>query len=414
MILAGSDRQAVTLAGEVWLVMCGAVWLVLFALSMLGIQWSRATLLAPLLIVFVLILAVSRHTFREIVWPRLGWQNLIDLFTLVLVAGYVRLATAAQPVETDYLTIWGVTGKEFWLHRGIHWHFLATTQNPNTHVDYPILVPLVYAGAALLGGAWPVRMIGAITAAFGLSALLVVRGMLAGETPKLARAIATAVLVPVLFSPFFGLAEGPLIAYAVAGLLFVRRGIRDANPASVTRGAVYLGLAASCKAEGLAIAGAVIVAMLASRAWKLLPRLWPALALPLPWIVLVRVHDLTGTHVRGGMLSRVVARLADPAPLIAAFHHTSPGQSLFWIGALAACAIGWRRVVTSERFLAVVSILIPLSFIAAYLGSTYELDWLVRWSWDRIIRQVMPVVALLALFSIRDRFPMENRHASDT
>jgi len=450
MIFAGSDLRAVTLAGEAWLLGCGAVFFVLFVLSMVGIPWS---LLALLIGMAILVLGFSvprvlgssgrsspdtrgpEHP-RTLMWPRLAWPNLIDLLTLAMIAGYVRIATIAQPVETDYLTIWGVVGKEFWLHRGIHWDFLATTQNPNTHVDYPILVPLLYVAEALLGGAWPERLIGAITAAFGIAALLVVRGLLADDMPKLGRAIATAVLVPLVFSPFIGLAEGPLVAYALAGLLFIRRGMRtraggeagtyiEPHPprslaplgmtearASITRGAVYLGLAASCKAEGLAIVLAVIVAMAVSRAWALLPRLWPAFAIPLPWILLVKLHGLASTHLQSGMFERLASRLADPGPLIRAFLDYPPGRPLFWIGVALACAIGWRRVATQERLFAIVGILQPLFFLGVYLVSAYDLDWLVHWSWDRIIRQAMPVVALLALFCIMP-FVIALTHASE-
>jgi len=420
MIFAGSDRRAVTLLGEAWLLGCGAAALVLFALSIVRIRWSLPALLVGMAILTMVswflgssvprFLGRNRATEpprtrgteepRNRTWPRLRWPNLIDLLTLALIGGYIKLATVAQPVETDYLTIWGVEGKEFWLHRGIHWGFLATTQNPNTHVDYPILVPLVYDAQALLGGAWPERMIGAVTAAFGIAALLVVRGLLADDMPKLGRAIATAVLMPVVFSPFIGLAEGPLVAYALAGLLFIRRGMRDANAASVTRGAIYLGLAAFCKSEGLAVVIAVVVAMVISRAWKLLPRLWPALVIPLPWMILVRAHGFTNTHLKSGMFERLTSRLADPSPLFRALLDYPPGRPLFWLGVAAACAIGWRRVATSERLLAIVGILQPLFFIGVYLASAYDLDWLVHWSWDRILRQAMPVMALLALFCI--------------
>ncbi len=266
-------------------------------------------------------------------------------------------------------------------------------------------MPLVYVAQALLMGAWPERAIGLITAGFGIAALLVVRGLLADEMPKLARAAATLVLMPLVFSPFIGLAEGPLIAYAVAGLLFIRRG-------NLTRGAIYLGLAACCKNEGLPIIAAAFIAMIAAREWKNLLRLWPMFVIPLPWQILIRVYHLTTVdHLQSGVLERLASRIANPAPLLRALADNPVGNPLFWLGVAAAIAIGWRHVM-KERVLAFVALVQPLFFIFIYFITSRELDWLIRWSWDRIIRQAMPVAALLALFCILP-FVIALPHASE-
>jgi hypothetical protein len=400
--------KAITLLGEAWLLLCGAVWLVLFALSMVGIPWS----LTALLIVLVLVsLPAIRHLPSAIQFPRLAWPNAIDLITLALIGGYLKLATVSSPVETDYITIWGLEGKEFWLHRGIDWHFLQTNLNPNAHVDYPVLVPLVYVAQALLMGAWPERAIGLITAGFGIATLLVVRGLLADEMPKLARAAATLVLMPLVFSPFIGLAEGPLIAYAVAGLLFIRRG-------NLTRGAIYLGFAACCKNEGLPIIIAVVIAMMLTRhpspsaRLRMTARLWPMFVIPLPWQILIRAYHLTTTdHIQGGVLERLASRIANPAPVLRALADNPVGNPLFWLGVAAAIAIGWRQV-AKERVLAFVALVQPLFFIFVYFITSRDLDWLIHWSWSRIIRQAMPVAALLALFCILP-FVIALPHASE-
>ena len=395
LAIPATERRLVTLAGEAWLLGSGVAAAVLFVFSLVGLRWSF-TLFAGTLAVIAIGAALLIRRPLAIEWPRLGWENLIDLGTLLLIGGFVRIATIAPPVETDYLTIWGLDAKEFWLHRGINWHFLATTVNPNAHVDYPLLVPLVYDVQALAANAWPEQSIGLITAMYGIAALLVVRGMLAGDMTKLARAASTAVLMPVVFSPFIGLAEGPLIAYMLAALLFIRRG----NAPDVTRGAIYLGLAASCKNEGLALLIAVVVGMIVARKPRLLPRLWPALAIPLPWLIIVRVRGFTTDHLESGILDRLLTRLGDPAPIFRALLAHPVGRPLFWIGAAAACAIGWRIVAKSERFLAAIAILQPLIFISVYFITSRSIDWLVRWSWDRILRQSMPVIMLLALFCI--------------
>ena len=372
--------------GEAWLLLTG-----LAALLLLFLPWSPWTLLLALPVLYVgqASACPGRAEARPTLW------NLFDLITLTLIAGYTKLALAAPPIENDYLLIWGVKAKEFFFARGIDWPWLESPINHTAHPDYPILLPLVYDAYALVTGGWSDRWIGIITVAYGIAALLVVRGMLAEELPKPWRAIATAALMPLVFSPYVGMAEGPLIAYALAGLLRIRRG-------DTLRGAVFLGFAAFTKNEGLTLIVAAAVALIAARRWKELPRLWPAVAIPLPWLVLRAMHGLQTDLLVPGVMERLFARIADPWPVFAAMARHPAGNALFWLGVAAACLLGWRSVVTRERFLALTIVLQFLFFLAAYFVSPRDLDWHVQWSWERIVRQLMPVLALLAIFALRD------------
>lgn len=365
-----------TRLGEAWLLVSGTA-----ALLLLLLPWSAWTLLLALPVLYVL---------RDARRPALNAWNLLDLVTLALIGGYARLALAAPPAETDYLVIWGVKAKEFFYARGIDWAWLEHDLNFTAHADYPILLPLVYDAFALVSGGWNDRWIGIITAAYGVAALLVVRGMLADELPKPWRVVATAVLMPLVFSPYIGMAEGPLIAYALAGLLFVRRG-------ETLRGAVYLGFAAFTKNEGMTLVVATALALVAARRWRELPRLWPALAIPLPWLVLRTIHGLQTDLLAGGIAERLFARLADPWPVFAALQRHPAGSVWFWLGMAMLCVAGARRLVTRERFLAVAIVLQLLFFVAAYFVSPRDLEWQVQWSWERLVRQLMPGIALLAI-----------------
>ncbi len=373
--------------GEAWLLGC-----VVAAFLLVVFPWSRITVLTALAIT---LLGKWWRSHRS----PIGWHNLLDLLTASLVGGYIRFATIAPPVEFDYLSIWGLKAREFWLAGGINTAFLQQTHQPNIHADYPLLVPLIYDAQALLLGRWDDQEIGLITAAFGVAALLVVRGLLAEELSPWARAFATLLLMPLVFSPFLGLAEGPLIAYSVVGLLYVRRAMKQDDAASALRGAVYLGCAASCKDEGLMLIVAVALGLLVGGAKRLLPRLWPAVVIPLPWLVWRQLLDLTPLHLQTGIIDRLLARLADPMPVFQALVQHPPGQALFWLGFVAACVIGWRRV-RSEHLLATVCALQPLFFIGTYFLTPRELDWHVRLSWSRVLRQTMPVMALLAVFAL--------------
>jgi hypothetical protein len=385
--------------GEAWLLATGIVALVMLVLSMLGVGWSAWTIGIASVIVF----AVATRWIAKIpaTTEPLSWWNLGDLITIALLAGYTRLALAGPPTDPDFVLIWGVKGKIFFVERGIDWDYLTwPLHNFTSHNDYPVLLPNLYGAAALCMGGWSDRWLGAFNVLFGLAALLVVRGCLADEVPRPVRVLTTALLVPLLFSPYFGIAEGPLVAYSIAALLLIRRG-------ETLRGAVYLGLAAFTKNEGLALIAAVALALLASSIWRYrdVLRLWPAVAISLPWIVLIRVHGLTHDLAGGDVVSRIFERVSNPGPMLALMQQHPAGSLLFWISILLACALGWRALLEEERFLAAAIALQFAFFIAAYLASPYDLGWHIRWSWERIVHQLMAAVALLAVLVNRSALP---------
>jgi hypothetical protein len=410
LALPGGTRRVHALLGEAYLLGAGAVWLVLLALSLTGVGWSRLTLLVGLALLAAIAgawLAISPPSNAEEggLIARHGWVGLpsvVDLFTLLLLGGHALLATVAPPFENDYLLLWGVKARVFFAAHGIDWRFLETPLNVTTHPDYPLLVPFVYDVQAILHGAWIDQGLGLTTFLFGLAALLAIRGLLADELPKLARAIATAIVMPVVFSPYIGLAEGPLIAYATVGLLYVRRGIRDARRADVLRGALFLGLAASAKNEGLAFIGAVVLGMLAAKAFRLLPGLWPAIAIAVPWVVIHRLRGLTVDLAAEGIGTRLAGSLANAATVIRVLAAHPVGQPLFWAGAAVACALGVRRIAGRERFLTVAIAVQLLVLIGIYFITPRGLTWHVETSWDRVVRQLMPAVAVLAILAVYD------------
>ncbi|HEV2719873.1 MAG TPA: hypothetical protein VG323_07615, partial [Thermoanaerobaculia bacterium] len=65
-----------------------------------------------------------------------------DAITLLTLAGYAKLATAAAPAEFDFLGEWGLKARVFFVARGFDWEFLEHALNRLVHPDYPPLVPL--------------------------------------------------------------------------------------------------------------------------------------------------------------------------------------------------------------------------------------------------------------------------------
>ncbi|HYC59573.1 MAG TPA: hypothetical protein VEK79_08400 [Thermoanaerobaculia bacterium] len=403
------------LLGEAYLLGAGAATFVLFLLSLTGIPWSRTTLVAGLFLVALLAaLMASRRGAPRPTMPALSLANIVDGFTAALAGGHFLVATAAPPIESDYLLLWGVKARMFLAAGGIDWSYLEAPLNITAHPDYPLLLPFLYDTYAIIYGSWPEAWAGFVTFAFGLAGLLVLRNLLADEMPKLPRAIATLILMPVMFSPFIGIAEAPLITYATIGVLYVRRGIAKASRGEVVAGAVFLGLAAWSKNEGLALIFAVALGMIIARRYGLLPALLPAVAINLPWLVIHRLHGLRVDLAAGGTIERLAARLRDPLPIVEALIPRTGMPFIFWLGVTVAVAVGIRRMTADNRFLAVTTAVQFLIYAGVYFMTPRELTWHIDTSWERVLRQILPLIMLTAMLPTWSviRFRAENQRPS--
>jgi len=369
---------------------------VLFLLSIVEIRWSRGALLAGVLLVTAIaIAAVLRREPHERVRderrfsPNWKWclSAAIDLMTGVLTAGFALFATVGS-IEYDFIAVWGVKAKEFWYAGGIDWRFLENPFNEFAHVDYPILLPLIFDVQTLIRGSWDALWLGVLHVAFGVAALLAVRAFIKDETESpLIVAAGTLALACVAFSPWVGLAEGPLIASGTVGLLYVRRGVLTSNSADVLRGALFLGMAGSFKNEGFALIFAAAAGLLLT-APRFLSRLWPAVAIVAPWFLFRRLHHLQTDLTTGPILARAAGRLAHLQPMFSALAAYSAGERVFWLGIGLALVLAFRRAVTRERFLLVTLLVQVCFFIAAYIVTPHDVIWHVQWSWERIVKQI--------------------------
>ncbi len=384
-----TTRDAFRRLGLAYLFGAGLAFGVLLLESLLHVPWSWASVVLPL-VAIALIAGVLHRRELAIDRPRGHW---VDLATLVLVAGYVRLAVIAPTPEYDFIGIWGVKAKEFWVAGGIDWTWLATPFNAFAHVDYPLLMPLVFDAQTLMTGAWPDRWLGLVNAGFGIAALLLLRSFLDEvlAAPWL-RALATLALAWTVLSPWIGLAEVAIVAYGTGGLLFVRRG-------DVQTGAVLLGLAACSKNEGLTLIVAALLGLFVAGAFRSVVRLWPAAVIAAPWVIMRYVLDLRTDLATGAIGPRIVQHLQDAGSMLRAMQIYSLGKPLFWTSLVAALLLGVRRV-GRERFLATAIVVQLLFFIGAYLITPHDVTWHVRWSWERIVTQLAAAAGFLAMVAI--------------
>lgn len=321
----------------------------------------------------------------------------LDIPTLISLAGFGFFCTGAALWEWDFWAIWGMKARVFLERGGIDWRFLESRWNAYVHPDYPLLVPFNFDFVALLGGGWDDRWLGLLSLAWAAALLLIVRDLAARESAPVAAALVTLTITGLAASRYPGLAEGPLIAFGAAALLFIRRAILFDEAAAWRHGALLLGLAANVKNEGLALLVSIAVALLIVRARDVI-RLWPAVALAAPWLILRAMHVLPTDIVGNSASSRVLARLPHAGQILM-FLARRLYEPWFWIALLAGVIIV-PAIVARERFVLIVTAIQLAFYIGSYFATPHEVAWHVMTSWSRLTDQIaipITVVVFLAL-----------------
>jgi hypothetical protein len=291
----------------------------------------------------------------------------------------------------------GLKARVFFESGGVDWRFLQDDLQRVVHPDYPPLLPLAFDTFAIVRGAWDDRYVGLLNVAFAAAALLVVHRMLARELPsRTAAAFATFAMLPLAATPWIGIADGPLIAAVWCGLLLIRNG-------SISAGAVLLGIGALTKNEGLTFIIAAAIGLAAAGEWRRIPRLWPAAVVAAPWLVLRSLYKLPTDLAEGNVVSRIFTHLAHPGELLVAVTKYPVGKPLFWVALTVGVVLVLRPILERERFLLTTVAVQFACYVAAYLATPHDVDWHVRWSWDRLISHLAPPLAYAVLAALLTR-----------
>jgi len=319
-----------------------------------------------------------------------------DAIAVLTIAGYAKFATAATPAEFDFLGEWGLKARVFFVARGFDWDFLEHALNRLVHPDYPPLVPLTFDYLELMRGEWNGAALGLVNVAFAAALLLIVRRLALEESgSSTIGAFVAAALAPLAAVPWIGTAEGAFVAYAGAALLLIRAGCMPA-------GALLLGLAGSAKNEGVALLVAVAVALVVARRAHDVVRLWPAVAVLLPWWILRTVHRFANDLVAGNAVDRALARLRDPLPLLSAFFSTAFGRPWFWIALAAGAVVVARELWREERFVVAAAGAQLAAYMAAYLVTPYDVAAMM-FSAERLMAHLAPPLAYVVLIRLCGR-----------
>jgi len=388
-------------AGVAFMAGSGSVTLVMLFASFARLQWSLPIVLVGLAVVAGVTVPFARRAMtgvrmRPVAHPV---AFVADAVTLVSVAGYSLFATVARPWEWDFWAIWGLKAKEFHLAHGVSFEFLGRPDNFFAHPDYPPLVPLVYDFVALIEGKWDDRWMGAVTVAFAVAMLLVVREELERQSGSpLLGAFGTLAISGVACCAWVGLGEGPLVALSASGLLIMSRGLRDDSARAIVAGSVLLALSGLAKNEGVSFVVAAIVMTLIfeRRRWRLVAL--PAAALIAPWLV-ARVAIAATTDVfEGGFAGRAAERLSDPIGFVSTLAGGMFERPELWL-ILALLLALHPAAARRERFLLGVAGLQALSYVAVYAGTLNDLASHVQSSLGRVTSHLAPLAVIVAVLA---------------
>jgi hypothetical protein len=367
----------------------GAMFLVLLTLSIVHIRWTLISVTTTALAIFcaaAVVIARTRTGNPATRQPGNPKPHILDVLTIISITSYALYATLVPVWEWDFWAIWGLKAKAFLEIGGIDWRFLESRWNSFVHPDYPLLVPLNFDFVALVSGGWSDRWLGLLFVAWGIALLLIARALAARETTPFFAALLTLALAAISVSSYIGLAEGALIAFGGAGMLFVRTALLDDDPAAWRNGALMLGFAANCKNEGMALLVAVTIAVLAV-SWSRLIRLWPGYALAAPWLLLRATHALSTDIAGGSAISRLMARLPYTHEVLG-YLAAKLYEPWFWmailVGILVAPAAARRR----EAFVLLATAIQLVFYVVAYLSTPHDLRWHVLTSWSRLTGQI--------------------------
>jgi len=414
------DRRArgPMLLGTAFLYGSGTMFLILLALSIAHIRWTLISVTIASLIVFCAAALIARRQGGDAARADPIKPQLLDLVTLFTILCYALFATLAPLWEWDFWAIWGLKARTFLELGGIDWRFLESPWNIFAHTDYPLLVPLNYDFVALLNGGWSDRWLGLTGVAWAVALALVARSLAARETTPFFASLLTLLVAALGFSRYVGLAEGALIAFGGAGVLFIRAALFDDDDVCWRHGALMLGFAANCKNEGVALLVTVTIAIVAtswSRASAKLRKLAPAYALAAPWLILRAAHVLPTDIAGGSAASRLLARLPHAHELLL-YLLQQLYKPWFWIAILCGILLAPSAARRRERFVFLVTAIQFLFYFAVYLMTPNRLQWHVLTSWSRLPVQIaVPITFAVSLMLANSlRGSQDGRHAEAT
>lgn len=358
-------------------------------LDVIGIRWSPAWLLLPLL---PAVAAGVTHRGRPALRRGKGaWPGV----AIAAVAARAVTVAVTPAFGWDFRYIWGLKARAHALAGGHDMAWLAWPGHHFAHPSYPPAWSDLLAGAAVLGV--PVDAAAAAWQAVLIAALAALCWEATAGCPAWVRALAAtaAAWSPVIGDPLYSGYAEPLLAFlAAAGLTALAGAARGETGAATTLAAATAGLALT-KNEGAAFALGLVAAVALAGGVR---RAWPALATFAAALLAWRVALPAGLAARDSefapSLAGAVRHLSELPAAVASALVKTPALGLVILVWLACLAAWWSAELRGVRVTVAVW---ALAVVAAYLSTTEGLAWHLATSADRVLAAPLPGVLALVL-----------------
>ncbi len=409
--------------------MAGAVLfhLVLTTCDALGISWGRIVILVPL---GCLVWLGFRRREPGRVGPGdqlragqgdqllpsdLGWGDAAALFALT---AFTLFAPTLWTVTPDFVYHWGLKGEHFFLARGVDYDWLAVKEwSWVIHPDYPNLLPELFAGSALLAGAFeaPAQMLWSVLV-FALILLASREALKAASSPSASSAsVQMGIAITAFALAGFGLghrmagaADGMPALALVAALPAVFRVPDREGDMEIGIAAAF---AAASKIEGLPLAAFLVAVQLvrlvrriaAERRLDVRGALWltvPTALVAIPWAIRTFDHGLYQNFNTGGFD-------ASRAPVILrGLIDSTVGENWHGLPAILL-ALPLLLLVRRTRTAAVVVSMQLAFYLWIYFTAAVDTQYQVISSFPRLAMHLIPTVIVLIATLSSGAHPVE-------
>ena len=230
----------------------------MFIESAIGIPWSRATLLIPLIATAGLMHIPSGSTTESRKWVGIAMITLLLAYAVI----------TGRATSPDLLYFWGPKGVHFFRAGRIDAAFLSAPEHLLMHSDYPPMLPIVYTFASTLtnGFSWWGAILTEVIyfmAAIALFHALAARSLGRSRATLYATLLAATLAFGYVHTSAAGGAEPLLILFEVTALSLLT--FADDIPGTTLLASIALLGAILTKVEGAIFAAAAVIAFALTR-----------------------------------------------------------------------------------------------------------------------------------------------------
>lgn len=386
--------------------------------AMVGIDATplhTGVMITAALIIAWLVLRRSRPGLGTLAIPHQGIiGRAVELTCLALLAllsvRIVRFTAATGLDVWDGWAMWAPKAHALFVEGDVWGPVFTAAPYQMQHEEYPVLFPALEALSSGAIGRFDARLIdiesAAVLVAFGWGAWAILRLVV---LPAVAAGVALWLTgsASLIQNGAANYADSVLAAFTALGLLCLLVWLTKGADALLVLAALFLGAAASTKAEGLLFAVAAIVAAIATARGFGRP-LRPAilfgagvLAVPAVWAVVDHLNGpgaknveplafvdpsemLDSAHRIPTTIARLTDEIVDGWPLISI-------AVVVAIGAACVARLWWHAA-----FVALWGLLAFCALVGVYYASTAPIDWHLGTSADRVVLSIVLALATMA------------------